>query len=93
MLKNITLVFYKRFIALLLTASIIFVSFSSPAYADSSDPFVDGLKAAAVTTVGTAAACVGSLVVAPVLSPFACFGAASAEAIAASLGIGFLTAQ
>jgi len=87
MLKNITSVFYKRFIALLLTASIIFVSFSSPAYADSSDPFGDGLKNVAGMTVGTVTACVGSLVFAPVLSPLTCFGAASAEAIAVKLGL------
>jgi hypothetical protein len=90
MVKSVTEFVCKRFVALFLAVSIIFVGFSSPAYAASSeDAFVSGMKNGAGMAVSGLALCAGTAVVAPPLAPVVCLGA-SAETILAGMGLRFL---
>lgn len=79
MIKKFTTQFYRCVVPFFLAFCLIFVGFTSPAYAASSDPFMDGLKNGAGEAVGAglaaAALCLGSTVLAPPTAPAVCIAA------------------
>jgi hypothetical protein len=74
-MKKFAAQLYKPFVSLCLVCCLTFLGFTSPAFADTSDPFMDGVKNGAGTLVVPGALCLGSALIFPWAAPAVCVAA------------------